>query len=958
MFLSWYLVAFSVALCDAKDFFNNVKRETSTNGSQGEYANIIEKAFIIEFNKSDETAFGSRDSYHSTFHKRAASITYDIRHQFDSTTFTGLSISVTQSGTNEEVQRLLADIPGVAGVWPVYQIPHPGMQNNVDDSSVSTPPETSPILGRRQSATASGGDLASSLEMGGVDKLHAKGIKGKGIKIGIIDTGVDYRHPALGGGFGPGFKIAGGYSFVNDNGTLTNGPDPLTTCISGGHGTHVTGKLQLFLNQIKINITFLGIIGMNPLSGSDGFPITGVAPEASLYMYRTFDCSNAGGSDTVMAGMLKAQSDGVNIISMSLSVGTQYPNVADPLASVVQSMTKAGIAVVVAIGNEASLSQYATELYSADYPSTEPGAIAVGAISNKDFPLVYPAVDSVGSSIGYASVWPLKFTGGAHVYLLSDGCDPSVWSAALDIVSQSGLINNTIFAFEAFTSIGYCNPNSISSSWNSANVKPLYVMGYNSAIANPYLLEYNVFSASYFGTIRYINLNTVDGQTLVSNYGTSGGFPKYTLNFTSNKYSSPTQHTAGQVDYYSNFGPAYFTYDLKPQISAPGGHILSTYPLGSNSNYTILSGTSMATPYIAACYALVKSQLPAISPAEILSLLQTTASPVSWVWDSTILSATAQQGAGLVNAYAAISASSRISPGQIVVGDDPTHTKYGATNVTIQNTSGRSKTYTLSHLGAGYTDGQLSGRSNSQTALYGSAIFPTSSVTIQAGKSLTVPFTIVPPPAASITPSHRPVFGGYIKVSSSASETYTVPYIGAPYSLFNASYISVIQVAGFTSEGLPQIDKGFLEVNPAFQYGIAADIPLQNSLSFRFDLLPANTSIAANTYGFNVSAQAQPVPGYVYTPSKQATRAKIFGQSSYGTYTRQGGAGVVVPGNYIQYWTNGQVQGDDGTVYEVGDGDYRFYASVLRWGATVGSQRLEDYDTWLGPVLRFNSSIV
>ena len=55
---------------------------------------------------------------------------------------------------------------------------------------------------------------------------------GKGVKVGVIDTGVDYLHEALGGGFGPGFKVAGGYDFVN------NKPDPLD---DNGHGTHVAG---------------------------------------------------------------------------------------------------------------------------------------------------------------------------------------------------------------------------------------------------------------------------------------------------------------------------------------------------------------------------------------------------------------------------------------------------------------------------------------------------------------------------------------------------------------------------------------------------------------------------------------------------------------------------------------------------------------------------------------------
>lgn len=95
---------------------------------------------------------------------------------------------------------------------------------------------------------------------------------------------------------------------------------------------------------------------MEPMSENGYFPISGVAPEATLYMYRTFDCANAGGSDTIMAGILKAQGDGVDIISMSLSVGTEWPSNPDPLASVVKSTTQAGIAVIIAIGNEGSLS--------------------------------------------------------------------------------------------------------------------------------------------------------------------------------------------------------------------------------------------------------------------------------------------------------------------------------------------------------------------------------------------------------------------------------------------------------------------------------------------------------------------------------------------------------------------------------------------------------------------------
>jgi subtilisin family serine protease len=55
---------------------------------------------------------------------------------------------------------------------------------------------------------------------------------GTGVRIAIIDTGVDYRHPDLGGGFGPGFRVVGGYDFINDD------DDPVD---DNGHGSHVAG---------------------------------------------------------------------------------------------------------------------------------------------------------------------------------------------------------------------------------------------------------------------------------------------------------------------------------------------------------------------------------------------------------------------------------------------------------------------------------------------------------------------------------------------------------------------------------------------------------------------------------------------------------------------------------------------------------------------------------------------
>ncbi|RYP55446.1 hypothetical protein DL769_010169 [Monosporascus sp. CRB-8-3] len=85
-------------------------------------------------------------------------------------------------------------------------------------------------------------DVNRPLAIAGMDKLHELGIKAKDVRIAVIDTVVDYRHPSFGSGFGPGYKIAfrtdllgGDYDSYNDP-----VPDdaPIATCIDGVHGTH------------------------------------------------------------------------------------------------------------------------------------------------------------------------------------------------------------------------------------------------------------------------------------------------------------------------------------------------------------------------------------------------------------------------------------------------------------------------------------------------------------------------------------------------------------------------------------------------------------------------------------------------------------------------------------------------------------------------------------------------
>lgn len=160
-----------------------------------------------------------------------------------------------------------------------------------------------------------------------VNLAHALGHKGKGSIVGIVDSGVDYNNPALGGGFGPGFKVAGGHDFVGDayvvGGPLVPDEDPLD-CL--GHGTHVAGII-----------------------GSIDKDLPGVAPEATIRSYKVFGCGDGAPADAVMAAFIRAYEEGADVINASLGNAQGFAD--NPTALIVGRIQAGGTFVVVAAGN-------------------------------------------------------------------------------------------------------------------------------------------------------------------------------------------------------------------------------------------------------------------------------------------------------------------------------------------------------------------------------------------------------------------------------------------------------------------------------------------------------------------------------------------------------------------------------------------------------------------------------
>ncbi len=187
-------------------------------------------------------------------------------------------------------------------------------------------------------------ELASvwGVERIGTAYAHDQGNKGAGVKIGIIDSGIDYTHPELSANY------AGGWDFVN------NDDDPRDDY---GHGTLVAG-----------------IIG----AVDDGQGIVGVAPEASLFAYKVIDSVGHGSFSNVIAALDRAIADGMDIVNMS------FGSLGDPgqeLLDACERAAAAGILLVAAAGNFGTFDGVGDNVL---YPARYSSAIAVAATTDLD----------------------------------------------------------------------------------------------------------------------------------------------------------------------------------------------------------------------------------------------------------------------------------------------------------------------------------------------------------------------------------------------------------------------------------------------------------------------------------------------------------------------------------------------------------------------------------------------
>jgi len=180
--------------------------------------------------------------------------------------------------------------------------------------------------------------LDRSVPFIGTDIPRIEGIDGTGIKIAVIDTGVDFNHPDL-FGWGPDGKVIGGYNFIQED------EPPLD---NNGHGTQVAGVIA-----------------------ADGEK-SGVAPKAKILAYKVSEDGEGVSSELIIKAIQKAIEDEADIINISLGVNKTDAKI----ERAVNLALEKGIVVVTAAGNDGP------RLETIGSPGKNFGAITVGATYN------------------------------------------------------------------------------------------------------------------------------------------------------------------------------------------------------------------------------------------------------------------------------------------------------------------------------------------------------------------------------------------------------------------------------------------------------------------------------------------------------------------------------------------------------------------------------------------------
>jgi minor extracellular serine protease Vpr len=666
---------------------------------------------------ADGTSVATLESEERRFHEaaQAASIEYIEQRHFRRL-WNGLSVTTSRDGAAR-----LALLPGVRALYPVLPV------------------------ALAQDVPADRADLAAALAQTGADVAqNTLGLSGKGIRVAVMDSGIDYDHPDLGGCFGPGCRVEKGWDFVGDAYDSSQAsplrlPDPFPDdCF--GHGTHVAG-----------------IIGANGR-------LRGVAPQVTFHAYRVFGCAGTTNADVMLEAMERVLADGADVLNMSIGASFQWPRY--PTAQGADWLAKKGVVVVASIGNSG-----ASGLYAGSAPGIGERVIGVASFDNtyRYFPAI--AISPDGYLAGYVPANGAPAPPSAGSFPLSrTGTTTSPADACNGITAPApGSLSGTVALIRRGTCSAY------EKALNAQSAGAVGVVVYNNG---PGRATLNLAGTPPV-TIPVVLITAADGA-LADNRVAAG---PVTVSWTHETVIEP-HPTAGLISGFSSYGIAP-DLSVKPDIGAPGGSVLSTLPL-EQGGFGPSSGTSMASPHVAGAAALLLEARPDIGGRQIRDVLQNNGDPRPRGGSVSGLDNVHRQGAGMLNIIEAVQATAIVSPGKLALGE--VESGPVTRRLTIRPllspfdgdawTSSDTVTYQVGHEPALST-----GPNTFLPEIVGSSgtvRFSRPSVTIGGDADKTsFDVTFTPPPNAAAR-----LFGGYITLTPDNGD----PVLRVPYAGYNGDY--------------------------------------------------------------------------------------------------------------------------------------------------------------------------
>ncbi|MFZ5852887.1 MAG: S8 family serine peptidase [Chloroflexota bacterium] len=520
---------------------------------------------------------------------------------------------------------------------------------------------------------------------------------GAGIKVGIIDTGIDAGHP---------FFDPAGFSYPTEGGTWpkcdaadsTSGT-PDTNCkyvspkvivakvfynkaaVRGldaapvqEHGTHVAG-------------TVAGVTGKTAVvQGVSIDDMSGVAPGAWLGNYNVFpgNVSNARSED-ILNAVEAAVDDGMDVLNLSLGGGYHGNN--DLLAMGLDNAVDAGVVVAVAAGNSGP------GPFTVESPGRARNVITVGASTNQHFvgqPLSYGAgPTTIGAAVGEFDPLPA----GSFDLYVSSNADETGLNNACTTLRPATTSNQVVLVTRGTCSF-------------STKVRTAKAAGYRGVIVRNSVMGDPVAMARDGGggdDLPAVMVGKAEGDALRTASPTTvtvgSGFSEFV----------PT----GNEDILAGFssqGPTFVDYAIKPDLTSVGVNVLSSIPCrfaedqeapcGGEGTWAFFQGTSMATPHIAGSAAVLRGLHSDWTPAQVKSALVNTADlVVKNAFDASTTVGPMAQGGGRENLTAASEATISFTPVSASFGRiDASRVNPTTMAITLSNQTSTAQSFDLSAL--------------------------------------------------------------------------------------------------------------------------------------------------------------------------------------------------------------------------------------------------------------------